>query len=47
MPSFEFRTWSFHFIEADAVALQLTEPWPVMKLWGFCLALKIFGRPVR
>jgi hypothetical protein len=35
-PSFSFRTCSFHFIEADAVALQLTEPWPVMKFWGFC-----------
>lgn len=41
------RTRRLHFMVAEAVALQVTEPCPVMNLRGFCFALKIFGRPVR
>ena len=41
------RTWSFHFMVAEALACQVTDPWPVIKLPGFCLGSKIFGRPVR
>jgi hypothetical protein len=40
------RTFRFHFMVADAYALQVTEPSPVIKLEGDCLVLKILGRPI-